>query len=196
MEPAWRGTSYTPGMNVEEARRLMHEWVENPGLRTHMEAVGACMGAYADRLEPAQRERWVACGLLHDFDYEKHPTSEEHPRAGVRHLESLGVDEEIRTAILGHADYTGTPRVSLMSRALFAVDELAGFIVACAKVRPNGIGDLEPRSVRKKLKDRAFAAAVSREDIAQGMAELGVEEDAHIGVCIAALRAERERLGI
>lgn len=187
-------------MNVDQARALMRQWTESEALRVHMEAVAACMRHYAQRLEPDQAERWTICGLLHDFDYEKHPTAEEHPMVGVAELERLGVDEEIRTAILGHAPYTGVARRSPMAKALFAVDELAGFIVACVKVRPNGIADLEPKSVKKKLKDKAFAAAVSREDIALGTEELGaitgVDATAHIQHCIDALRAERERLGL
>ena len=183
-------------MTIDQARALMNEWTPNPALRVHMEAVAACMGAYADQLEPAQRDRWVVCGLLHDMDYERHPSKEQHPFVAVEHLRKLGVDDEILTAILGHAEYSGTPRVTPMAKALFAVDELAGFIVACCKVRPNGIGDLEPSSVRKKLKDKAFAAAVSREDIRKGIAELGVDETQHIQTCINALRANRERLGI
>jgi putative nucleotidyltransferase with HDIG domain len=183
-------------MTVDEARRLMNEWTHNPALRVHMEAVATCMGAYADQVDPANRDRWIVCGLLHDMDYERHPTPAEHPTVGVEHLRKLGVDEEICTAILGHAEYLNVPRVTPMSKTLFAVDELAGFIVACCKVRPNGIGDLEPSSVRKKLKDKAFAAAVSREDIRKGIAELGVDETQHIQTCINALRANRERLGI
>ena len=183
-------------MTVDEARRLMNEWTHNPALRVHMEAVATCMGAYADQTDPANRDRWIVCGLLHDMDYERHPTPTEHPTVGVEHLRKLGVDEEICTAILGHAEYLNVPRVTPMSKTLFAVDELAGFIVACCKVRPNGIGDLEPSSVRKKLKDKAFAAAVSREDIRKGIAELGVDETQHIQTCINALRANRERLGI
>jgi putative nucleotidyltransferase with HDIG domain len=191
-------------MTVDEARRLMHEWTASPALRVHMECVAACMAAYADRLEPDQRDRWIVAGLLHDFDYERHPSREEHPFVGVRHLESIGVDEEIRTAILGHAEYSGVPRTTPMAKALWAVDELAGFIVACAKVRPDGIASLAPSSVRKKLKDRSFAAAVSRDDIAQGVAELapllGLApeqfETAHIQTCIDAIRAEAPRLGL
>jgi predicted hydrolase (HD superfamily) len=130
------------------------------------------------------------------MDYEKHHTTAEHPFVAVEHLRTLGVDEEILTAILGHAEYSGTPRTTPMAKTLFAVDELAGFIVACCKVRPNGIADLEPSSVRKKLKDKAFAAAVSRDDIRKGIAEMGVEETPHIQRCIDALRAERSRLGV
>jgi predicted hydrolase (HD superfamily) len=187
-------------MTIDDARRLMEEWTASPALRVHMECVAACMGAYADRLAPDQKHRWIVAGLAHDFDYEKHPTPAEHPFVGVKRLAELGVDEEIRTAILGHAQYSGTPRTTPMAKALFAVDELAGFIVACAKVRPSGISDLEPKSVKKKLKDKSFAAAVSREDIATGSAELaaltGLDETAHVQVCIDAIRAERERLGV
>ncbi|MGD9693403.1 MAG: HDIG domain-containing metalloprotein [Phycisphaerales bacterium] len=179
----------------------MHEWTESPSLRAHMEAVAACTRAYAATLAPTEQDRWEVAGLLHDMDYEKHPTPQEHPRVGVAHLESLGVDDEIRDAILGHADYTGVPRVSPMSKALYAVDELAGFIVACAKVRPDGITSLEAKSVKKKLKDKAFAAAVSREDIAHGIADLativpGLDEPAHIATCIDAVRAARARIGV
>jgi predicted hydrolase (HD superfamily) len=183
-------------MTIDQARELMQQWTASPALRIHMESVAACMGAYAEKLDPAQKERWIVAGLLHDMDHEKHPTPAEHPYKAVDHLRWIGVDEEILTAILGHADYTNTPRTTSMSKALFAVDELAGFIVACCKVRPNGIGDLEPSSVRKKLKDKAFAAAVSREDIRKGIAELGVDETEHIRTCIEALRARRVELGI
>jgi len=154
-------------------------------------------GAYAAVLEPDEKDRWVVCGLLHDFDYEKHPSAEEHPFVGVRHLEEIGVDEEIRNAILGHADYSGVARVTPMARALFAVDELSGFIVACAKVRPEGVSTLTPKSVKKKLKDKAFAAAVSREDIRVGIEELtplmqGVDgefdQTVHIQRCIDAIK--------
>ena len=174
----------------------MHEWTQNPALRVHMECVAACMGAYADRLEPAQKDRWIICGLLHDFDYEKHPSKQEHPFVGVKHLRENfpAVDDEIINAILGHAEYSGTPRITPMQKTLFAVDELAGFIVACCKVRPNGIADLESSSVKKKLKDKAFAAAVSREDIRTGLAELGpvanVDEAQHVQICIEAIRKQ------
>lgn len=187
-------------MTLDEARTLMHEWVASLSLRAHMEAVSACMGAYAALLDPTHEERWRVAGLLHDFDYERHPTPAEHPFVGVKELERLGVEADVREAILGHAQYSGTPRATPMARCLFAVDELSGFIVACAKVRPNGIGDLEVRSVRKKLKDRSFAAGVSREDIAAGLAEFGpvggVDEAGHLEFCIAAIRGEREQIGV
>jgi putative nucleotidyltransferase with HDIG domain len=184
-------------MTADEARSLMQEWTQSPALRVHMEAVAACMGAYAGKLQPKHRERWVVAGLLHDMDYERHPSQEAgHPFVAVEHLRTLGVDEEILAAILGHAQYSGVPRTTPMAKALFAVDELAGFIVACCKVRPNGVADLEPSSVKKKLKDKAFAAAVSREDIRTGIAELGVDETEHLRTCIEAIRAERERLSV
>lgn len=184
-------------MTPDEARNLMHEWTAGEALRGHMECVAACMAAYAEVYEPDQRDRWIVCGLLHDFDYEQHPSQDEHPFVGVKHLrENTDVDEEIITAILGHAEYTGTPRETMMAKCLYAVDELSGFIVACAKVRPNGIEDLKPKSVKKKLKDKAFAAAVSREDIRTGIAELGVEETEHIQRCIDAIAGRREVAGV
>lgn len=184
-------------MTVDQARELMHEWTQSVALRNHMECVAVCMAACADRYEPAERDRWIVAGLLHDMDYDRHPSREEHPFVAVEHLRGRGdVDEEIIAAILGHAEYSGVPRETAMAKALFAVDELAGFIGACCKVRPNGIADLAPKSVRKKLKDKAFAAAVSRQDIRQGIAELGVDETEHIQACIDALRAEKGRLGL
>lgn len=189
-------------MEIDQARALMESWTASPSLRVHMECVAACMGAYAEQLEPDQRDRWIVCGLLHDFDYEQHPTQAEHPFVGVKHLAELGVDEEIRTAILGHADYSGTPRESAMAKALFAVDELSGFLVACAKVRPEGIATLAPKSVKKKLKDKAFAAAVSRADIATGIDELagllgdGFDQTSHLQACIDAIRSRADDLGL
>ena len=184
-------------MKPDDARSLMHEWTDSDALRVHMECVAACMGAYAAAVAPADCDRWVVAGLLHDFDYQKHPTQAEHPFVGVAYLRRhTDVDAEIVDAILGHAEYSGTPRETPIAKTLFAVDELSGFIVACAKVRPNGISDLAPKSVKKKLKDKAFAAAVNRADIRQGIAELGVDETAHIQACIDAIRAEADRLGL
>ena len=188
-------------MTVDEARALMREWTQSVALRNHMECVAVCMAAYADRYEPDQRDRWIVTGLLHDMDYDRHPTrsatGQQHPFVAVEHLRERGdVDEEILTAILGHAEYSGTPRETRLAKVLFAVDELAGFIGACCKVRPNGIADLEPKSVRKKLKDKAFAAGVSRDDIQRGVEELGVDQTEHMQACIEALRAEAERLGL
>ncbi len=188
----------------------MHEWTPSPALRIHMECVATCMAAYAAKLAPAEADRWFICGLLHDFDYEKHPNNahsptDEHPSTGVRHLATLGVDVEILDSILGHAHYCNIPRVSPMAKALFAVDELAGFIVACSKVRPDGLASLETKSVKKKLKDKSFAAAVSREDIAIGLTELGplcsqpdpaTFEPLHIQTCIDAIRAAAPAFGL
>jgi len=184
-------------MTIDQARELMREWTASPALRVHMECVSACVRAYGKMLDPANEERWAIAGLLHDFDYEKHPTLDEHPMVGVAHLRTLGVDDEILTAILAHAPRTGTPRDRPMSIALFACDELAGFIVACAKVRPEGTSTLGASSVKKKLKDKAFAAAVSREDIATGASELAALlgkpltpefETEHIQRCIDAIK--------
>ena len=185
-------------MTIDEARRLMHEWVASPALRVHMECVAACMAAYARQLAPDDVERWRVCGLLHDFDWERHPTLEEHPVVGVAHLRALGtVDEEICRAILAHAPRTGVPRDTPMARALFATDELCGFLVACALVRPSkSLDDLEVSSVRKKLKDKAFARTVNRDDIRQGVAELGADLDEHVRFVIEALKPVQEKIGL
>lgn len=184
-------------ITIDQARALMHEWVESPSLRTHNECVAACMDWYAGRVAPDDREQWVVAGLLHDMDYERHPTVEEHPFVGVEHLRGRGdVPEAVTTAILAHADYSDTPRETPLCHHLYAVDELSGFITACSRVRPTGIAELEPKSVLKKLKNLKFAAAVDRDDIRRGAGEIGVELADHIGNCIEALRGERERLGI
>ena len=186
-------------MTVSEARALMHEWVDSPSLRGHMEAVAACMNHHGAIHAPDQVDAWTIAGLLHDFDYQRHPTMEEHPMVGVAHLRTLGVDEAIIEAILGHAPYTGVARTTPMARHLFACDELAGFIVAVAKVRPNGFEGLKAKSVRKKLKDKAFAAAVSRSDIAEGVQDLVedgcVADDAeHFDRCIVAIANASDRV--
>ena len=182
-------------MDRDEAWELLNEHTKSGSLLKHALAVEAAMRHYAAK-RGEDAGQWGVTGLLHDFDYEKHPTEEEHPFVGVEHLRGLGVDEEILCAILAHAEYSGTPRETAMAKALFAVDELAGFIVACAKVRPNGISDLKPKSVKKKLKDKRFAAAVSREDISQGIEELGVDATEHIQSCIDAIRCEGELVGL
>ena len=182
-------------LSVQQARELMHEWVESPSLRNHMECVACCTRAYALRIAPEEADRWEIAGLLHDMDYERHPSIEEHPFVGVQHLRDRGdVDESILQAILAHADYSGEPRTSPLACHLFACDELAGFIVACSRVIPDGIRDLQLKSVKKKLKNRKFAAAVNRDDITLGAEEIGVELDEHIQNCIDALVADRERL--
>ena len=175
-------------MSPEEARTLMMEWVESEALRTHMECVAACMSSYCTGNDE-ERNRWIVTGVLHDFDYERHPTAEEHPFVGVDYLrKNTDVGEEVIDAILGHATYSGVPRVTPMAKTLFAVDELAGFIVACALVRPTGLEGMQAKSVKKKLKNKNFAAAVSREDIAVGIEELGVDLSEHIDQCIDAIR--------
>lgn len=180
---------------------LVCEWTQSESLRKHMLAVETAMRAYARKLG-GDEEAWGLAGLLHDFDYERfpndaHSATEEHPSHGVRHLRAAGVSEDICSAIMGHADYTHTPRETPMARALFAVDELCGLITAATYVRPSkSIMDLEASSVRKKMKDKAFARGVSREDITLGAAELGVELGEHIAFVIEALQANAEALGL
>lgn len=176
----------------DEANKLMCEWVSSDSLRKHMYAVEAAMRAYAEKYG-GDVELWGVTGLLHDFDYEKYPNPDPvaktgHPFEGVRYLQSLDYPPEIIEAILGHALYSGVPRVSQMAKCLFAVDELCGFVVACAYMRPEKLNGLEVASVKKKLKDKKFAAKVSREDIALGVAELGISEEEHITFVISALQ--------
>ncbi len=169
-----------------------------------MRAVAAAMRAYAERfaLSPADVERWETAGLLHDFDYERFPNDaqaadQEHPAEGVRHLRALGYDEEICTAILGHAKYTGVPRETPMAKTLFAVDELCGLITATALVRPSkSLNDVDVGSVKRKMKDKAFARGVDRSDITEGAAALGVDLDEHIGVVLEAMQAVAPSLGL
>ena len=188
-------------MTREEALALMHEHTASEALRRHMYAVETAMRACARRLGEDE-EAWGTVGLLHDFDYEGHPNdarspTEEHPAFGVTLLRERGYPEPLCRAILGHATYTGVPRDTPVARALFAVDELCGFLVACALVRPSrSLADLGVRSVRKKLKDRGFARAVDRGEIRQGAEELGVDLDEHIEFVLQALRPEEARLGL
>jgi predicted hydrolase (HD superfamily) len=196
-----------PGYGRSQAWQLLTEWTESDSLRKHALAVEicvtACGEAEADRLTLTGAERealvelYTTTGLLHDFDYERHPTAEEHPFVGVRELERLGWPEPVRTAILGHAQYSGVPRVTHLAKALFACDELAGFLTACTLVKPSkAIADVEVASVRKKMKDKAFARAVNRDDIRQGAEELGVELDAHIAFCLEAMKKRAVELGL
>lgn len=187
-------------MNRDEALALVREYTANESLVKHMLCVEAAMRAYARRLGEDE-EKWAVTGLLHDFDYERFPNDEHkpdegHPAWGVRLLRERGVGEDICEAILGHASYCNVARVTPLAKTLFAVDELCGFIVACALVRPEGLGTLEAKSVKKKMKDKGFARAVSREDITQGAAELGVDLAEHIQTCIEALRPIRGELGV
>jgi putative nucleotidyltransferase with HDIG domain len=185
----------------DQALALMHEYTPSDALRKHMYAVEIAMRAMAVR-HGADVDHWGVTGLLHDFDYERFPNAtrsatEEHPSAGVRILASMGVPDDVLQAILGHAEFTGVPRTTPMARALFAVDELSGFLVACALVRPSrSLGDLEVASVKKKLKDKAFARGVSREDVYKGIEELGIPLEEHVGFVIDALRPHERVLGL
>jgi len=185
----------------DRALALMHEYTASDALRKHMYAVELAMRAMAARAGE-DPEEWGIVGLLHDFDYERfpndaHSATEEHPAEGVRILAREGLSEPAQQAILGHAAYTGVPRQTPMARALFGVDELCGFLVACALVRPSrSLADLEVSSVRKKLKDKAFARGVSREDVTRGAEELGVPLDDHIAFVLAALRPHERVLGL
>ncbi len=185
----------------DEALALMHEYTVSDALRKHMYAVEIAMRALAERYGE-DPESWGLVGLLHDFDYERYPNQEHsptegHPAEGVRQLARRGFPEPMQRAILGHATYSGVPRDTLMARALFAVDELAGFLVACALVRPSrSLQDLEVSSVKKKLKDKAFARGVSREDVIRGAEELGVPLDEHIAFVLDALRPHENALGL
>jgi putative nucleotidyltransferase with HDIG domain len=182
-------------MNREEAWNLMCEWTESGSLRKHMLAVEAAMRAYARRFGEDE-EKWGVTGLLHDMDYEKHPTPDEHPMVGVRELESRGYPEDVLHAIKGHADYLDVPRDTPMSKTLYAVDELSGFIVACALMRPEGLENMKAKSVRKKMKQKSFAAAVNRDDIVRGAEELGVDLNEHIEFVAGALRERSDELGL
>jgi putative nucleotidyltransferase with HDIG domain len=188
-------------MNRTEALQLMYEHTQSASLRQHMLAVEAAMRAYAEKYGE-DPETWGIVGLLHDFDYEKFPNHEHsptegHPAWGVRLLRDKGVPDPLCRAILGHGNYTGVPRDTKMARTLFAVDELCGFLVACALVRPSkSFADLEVSSVRKKLKDKAFARGVSRDDVTQGAAEIGVPLEDHVAFVIQALRPAEGALGL
>jgi putative nucleotidyltransferase with HDIG domain len=189
------------GWTRDRALALMHEYTASEPLRRHMYAVELAMRAMAERAGE-DPEAWGLVGLLHDFDYERFPNdahspTAEHPSEGVRILAAGGFPQAMQRAILGHGNYTGVPRDTLIAKSLFAVDELCGFLVACALVRPSrSLADLEIGSVKKKLKDKAFARGVSREDIRQGAEEIGVPLDDHIGFLLAALRPHEHLLGL
>jgi predicted hydrolase (HD superfamily) len=188
-------------LDRDRALALVHEYTASDPLRRHMYAVELAMRAMAARAGE-DADAWGLVGLVHDFDYERFPNAahsptEEHPAEGVRILAGLGLPDASQRAILGHASYTGVPRDMPMARALFAVDELCGFLVACALVRPSrSLADLEVASVKKKLKDKAFARGVSRDDVLQGAAELGVPLDEHIAFVLEALRPHERVLGL
>lgn len=183
-------------MTKEIALAIVREFIQSDGLRKHMLAVAVCMEAYAVKFGE-DVEKWGVTGLLHDFDWEIHPTLPDHPTKGEPILAERGVSEEIRRAILSHADFTGVPRVSPMEKALFACDELAGFITAVSYVKPGRtVHEVDVASVRKKMKDKAFARAVSRDDIVNGAAEMGVDLDEHIAFCLEAMKARSAELGL
>src|SRR5579875_2357532 len=183
-------------MTRDEAWQIVCEFVQSDNLRRHMLAVEACMTAYADKFGE-DREQWAVTALLHDFDWEMHPAAPDHPMKGEPILAERGVDDVIRRAILSHATYSGVPRVSLLERALFACDELAGFLTACSYVKPGrSIYEVDVPSVKRKLKDKAFARNVNREDILNGAQELGIPLEEHIAFCIEAMKARAEELGL
>src|SRR6185312_14733638 len=202
-------TNQIPGASPsrDAAWSLLTEFTQSTRLLKHALAVESCVRAYGE--QEANRRRlfaddasrlidlYSATGLLHDFDYERYPSPDEHPWIGVRVLEERGWPEEIRHAILGHAEYTGTPRVSHLDKTLFACDELAGFLTACALIKPSkSIHDVEVAGVRKKLKDKAFALGVNRDDVFNGAKELEVDLDQHIAFCLAAMQRDSEALGL
>ncbi len=182
-------------MNYADALDLMQQYTKSEALRRHMYAVEAAMRSYA-RKYGENEEIWAIVGVLHDFDYEMYPNAPDHPAKGSEILKEKGYPEEIRRTILSHADYMNVPRDTVMSKALYACDEICGFVNACAILRPNKIEDLEVSSVKKKLKDKGFARNVSREDIRRGVEELGVPLDEHIQFVIDAMRASADRLGL
>ena len=183
-------------MDRKQAWSLLCEYTQSESLRKHMLAVEACMRAYARKFGEDEN-KWGITGLLHDFDYEKYPTPAEHPFVGNKILEERGYPEEMRRAILSHADYSGVKRESRMEKTLYACDEIAGFITASALVKPNkSLAEVEAKSVRKKMKDKAFARSVNRDDIINGAADLGVDLEEHIAFCIEAMKGIAGELGL
>ena len=183
-------------MDRNQAWDVVCEFVKSESLRKHMLAVETCVAAYARKFGEDE-EKWSVTALLHDFDWEIHPEAPDHPMKGEPILAERGVDEEIRRAILSHANYSGVPRVSPLEKTLFGCDELAGFLTACSYVKPGrSIHEVEVKSVRKKLKDKAFARNVNRDDIIGGAAEMGVDLDEHIDFCIRAMQARAGELGL
>jgi len=183
-------------MDRDQAWSILCEFTKSDSLRRHALAVEACVAAYARKLGEDETQ-WSVTALLHDFDYEMHPDAPDHPMKGEPILAERGVDEEVRRAILSHANYSGVPRVSPLEKTLFACDELAGFLTAVSYIKPSrSIREVEAQSVRKKLKDKAFARSVSRDDVIGGAAELGVELDQHIEFCIRAMQERAIELGL
>ena len=192
------GTDHADRATVsrEAAWELFREWTRSDSLRKHVLAVEAAMRAYA-RERGEDEELWGVTGLVHDLDYERYPDPETgHPRMALAELRRRGYPEEIVDAVAGHADYLGVPRTTPLAKTLYAVDELSGFIAACAMVRPTGIHGLTPKSVKKKLKQPSFAAGVDRDGVHRGAEELGVDFDAHVAKVIAAMEARAGELGL
>ncbi len=180
----------------EQAWELLCEYTKSDGLRKHALAVETCVAAYARKLG-GDESKWALTALLHDFDWEIHPTLEEHPQKGEAILAERGVDEEIRRAILSHANHLGVARVSQLEKTLYACDELAGFITAISYVKPHkSVFEVDTASVKKKMKDKAFARSVNRQDIVEGAQELGIPLDEHIEFCVKAMQARAEELGL
>ena len=180
----------------ESAWGLLTEFTQSESLRKHALAVEACMRAYA-RKSGEDEDKWGVVGLIHDFDYEKWPSLDDHPYKGNEILKERGYSDEIRLAIMSHAEYTGVPRQSPMEKTLFACDELAGFITACALVKPGkSLAEVDAKSVRRKMKDKAFARSVNRNDIITGAADLGVDLEEHIAFCIEAMKRIAKELGL
>jgi putative nucleotidyltransferase with HDIG domain len=183
-------------MDRTQAWSLLCEYTQSESLRKHMLAVEVCMRAYARKFGEDEN-MWGITGLLHDFDYEKYPTPAEHPFVGNKILEERGYPEDVRRAILSHADYSGVKRERQMEKALYACDEVSGFITASALVKPNkSLAEVEAKSVRKKMKDKAFARSVNRDDIINGAADLGVDLEEHIAFCIEAMKSIANELGL
>ena len=180
----------------DSAWGLLTEFTQSESLRKHALAVEACMRAYARKLG-GDENLWGVVGLLHDFDYDQYPSLEDHPYKGNKILEERGYPDEIRKAIMSHAEYTDVPRQTAMEKALFACDELAGFLTACALVKPGkSLAEVEAKSVRKKMKDKAFARSVNRDDIVNGAVDLGVDLEEHIAFCIEAMKGIAGELGL
>jgi putative nucleotidyltransferase with HDIG domain len=180
----------------DDAWQLVTEWIDSDSLRKHLLGVEAAMRAYARKWDEDE-ELYAVTGLVHDLDYERYPDLETgHPRYAIKELEGRGYPQEVIDAVAGHADFMGVPRETQMAKTLYAVDELSGFVAACALVRPTGIEDMKPKSVKKKLKQPSFAAAVNREEVQRGIDELGVDPDDHIALIIEALAERSDELGL
>jgi putative nucleotidyltransferase with HDIG domain len=191
-----RVASLMAEVSREDAWQLVCEWIESDSLRRHLLGVEAAMRAYARKWDEDE-ELYAVTGLVHDLDYERYPDLDTgHPRHAIKELEERGYPQDVIDAVAGHADFMGVPRETRMAKTLYAVDELSGFIAACALVRPTGIDGMKPKSVKKKLKQPSFAAAVNREEVQRGIDELGVDQDEHLALIIEALAERSDELGL